>query len=81
MKTEEEIKAAISVTLVKFRRDNNLTQKQMGAMLGMKRYNYAKIESRVIRPSLGAASVICSLTGKSIDEMCADYAHSQNVCK
>lgn len=65
----DQIKTAIAVRLINYRNENNLTQKQMAAMIGKKKKAYAKYEERLSTPPLHTINVIAQLLSISMYEL------------
>lgn len=68
-KNEQQIRIAISILLIAHRNDNNLTQEQMAALLGIPRTTYAAYEERRAKPPIDVLIKIGRIVGKTVEDI------------
>lgn len=67
--TTQSIRQAIAVQLITYRKQHELTQKQMAKKLGIKKCTYAAYEEHRAVPSIITALCICEVLSISIYQL------------
>jgi transcriptional regulator with XRE-family HTH domain len=81
MQNEQQVRCAIATRLINYRKENELTQKQMARLLSKNRYAYAKYEQRRCTMPLMMALKIADLLSINIYQLIKGVELDSHSCE